>query len=178
MEVPAYKNSYPTGNQYTLPQSTVPQAQKRILERSAEMKFSSRKRILATVLALTGIAFIVKPSLARAEDGDKDDQGALRGRIVAVGIPGASAISPVGVFLPGGPIHDKPALNVFTKPGQVLDPVRIMVASSSNFGEPLARTDQLPGSFLSIDPNGPTLVVPADFASSGGQVSILGGRVL
>ena len=141
------------------------------------MKFSSRKRILATVLALTGIAFIVKPSLARAEDGDKDDQGALRGRIVAVGIPGASAISPVGVFLPGGPIHDKPALNVFTKPGQVLDPVRIMVASSSNFGEPLARTDQLPGSFLSIDPNGPTLVVPADFASSGGQVSILGGRV-
>ena len=34
----------------------------------------------------------------------------LRGRGVAVGIPGASAISAVGKFLPGGPIHDKPEL--------------------------------------------------------------------
>ncbi len=141
------------------------------------MKFSNRKKLLAMVLALTGIAAMVNPIFVRAEDGDKDDQKALRGRIVAVGIPGASVISPVGAFLPGGPIHDKPALNVFTQPGQILDPVRILVGSSSNFGEPLARTDQLPGSFLSIDPNGPTLVVPADFASAGGQVSTLGGRV-
>ena len=96
---------------------------------------------------------------------------------VAVGIPGASAVSPVGTFLPGGPIHDKPALHAFTAPGQVLDPVRILVGSSSNFGEPLARTDQREGSFLSIDPNGDTLVIDPNFGSAGGQVSTLGGRV-
>jgi hypothetical protein len=102
----------------------------------------------------------------------------LNGRIVAVGIPGISAISPVGTFLPGGPIHDKPALAAHTLPGQVLDPARILVGSNSNFGEPLAVGGQLPGSFLSIDPRGPVvLVVPPLFAAGGGQASALGGMV-
>src|ERR1019366_2010280 len=70
----------------------------------------------------------------------------LNGRIVAVGIPGISAISPVG--------------------------------SNSNFGEPLAVGGQLPGSFLSIDPRGPVvLVVPPLFAAGGWQASALGGMV-
>ena len=34
-------------------------------------------------------------------------QSAIRGRILTIGIPGVSAISAVGTFLPGGPIHDK-----------------------------------------------------------------------
>jgi len=34
----------------------------------------------------------------------------LSGRIVATGIPGASAISAVGTFHAGGPIHDDPIL--------------------------------------------------------------------
>jgi len=102
----------------------------------------------------------------------------LNGRIVAVGIPGVSAVAPVGTFLPGGPIHDNPALQEFTQPGRVLDPARILVGSTANFGAPLARADQLPGSFLSLDPRGPTVLVPpADFAASGGQASALDGRV-
>src|SRR5215211_6365213 len=57
-----------------------------------------------------------------------------RGRIVAVGIPQASAIAEVGVFHPGGPIHDKPEFAEYTKPGNILDPKRILVTSTSNFG--------------------------------------------
>src|SRR5450755_2778224 len=66
---------------------------------------------------------------------EKSEARALEGRIVAIGIPGVSAISVVGSFLAGGPIHDKPALSAFTVPGAVLDPVRLLVASTSNFGE-------------------------------------------
>jgi hypothetical protein len=102
----------------------------------------------------------------------------LHGRIVAVGIPGISAIAPVGSFLAGGPIHDKPEFLALTQPGKVLDAARILVGSTVNFGEPLANTDQLPGSFLSIDPSGTdTLVIPPLFAAGGGQASTLGGMV-
>lgn len=139
------------------------------------MRLDLKKNLLTIALLVTGIVMLGNLSVAKAED--KNDNRPLQGRIVAVGIPGASAISPVGTYLPGGPIHDKPALHAFTAPGQILDPVRILVGSSSNFGAPLARTDQREGSFLSIDPNGETLAVPADFASGGGQASTLGGRV-
>jgi hypothetical protein len=97
---------------------------------------------------------------------------------VAMGIPGISAISVVGAFLPGGPIHDKPALAAFTVPGAVLDPTRLLVASTSNFGEAVANGDQLSGSLLSIDPNGgAALIVPPDFAAPGGQAATRGGAV-
>ena len=66
----------------------------------------------------------------------------LAARVVAVGIPGAGAISPVGRFLPGGPIHDVAAFAAYTEPGRVLDPNRILVGSSSNFGAPLADSTQ------------------------------------
>ncbi len=107
-----------------------------------------------------------------------DAPPALAGRVVAVGIPGVSAISVVGAFLAGGPIHDKPALAAYTLPGAVLDPVRLLVASTSNFGAPLANADQLAGSLLSIDPRGAVpLVIPFEFAAAGGQVSALDGKV-
>ncbi|HEY6305617.1 MAG TPA: hypothetical protein VI488_04050 [Candidatus Angelobacter sp.] len=142
------------------------------------MKFWSKRYLLALVgmIALTAVGNL---NLARAEDRDKDrdHQPALQGRIVAVGIPGASAITPVGNFVPTGPIPTLANLKPFIQPGQVLDPVRILVGSTSNFGEPLANTDQREGSFLSIDPSGAMLVIPPDFASAGGQVSALGGRV-
>src|SRR4029077_5981332 len=143
------------------------------------MKLEFKRNFRGIVLLAMGMVLLGNLNVARAEDKDSDEgrPPALRGRIVAVGIPGASTVSAVGTFLPGGPIHDKPALHAFTQPGQILDPVRILVGSSSNFGEPLARTDQRPGSFLSNDPRGSTLEVPADFASAGGQVSTLGGRV-
>lgn len=143
------------------------------------MKLGWKRNFLGIVHLAMGIVLLTSLNVAQAEDnGGKDgNRAALRGRVVAVGIPGAGSVSAVGTFLPGGPIHDKPALHAFTQPGRILDPVRILVGSSSNFGAPLARTDQLPGSFLSIDPRGSTLVVPADFASAGGQASSPDGRV-
>jgi hypothetical protein len=101
----------------------------------------------------------------------------INGRVVALGIPGASAISPIGKFLPGSPINSNPDLAAFTQPGRVLDPIRIVVGSRSNFGAPKAHADQFPGSFLSIDPRGVELLVPANFASSGDQASVLGGAI-
>src|SRR5215510_11502672 len=102
---------------------------------------------------------------------------ALTARVVAVGIAGAGAVAPVGTFHPGGPIRDKPEFAAFTQPGRILDAKRILVASSSNFGAPRAHPDVAEGSILSIDPDGATVVVPAGFASAGGQASALNGRV-
>src|SRR5262249_26075755 len=102
----------------------------------------------------------------------------VEARIVAIGIPGVSAISAVGTFLPGGPIHDNPVFAMYTLAGHVLDPARILVASQSNFGATIDDSNEQEGSFISIDPRGAdTIVIPANFASSGGQASILGGRV-
>ena len=102
----------------------------------------------------------------------------LAGRVVAVGIPGVSGLSAIGTFHPGGPIYDKPAFRAFTNPGEILDPERILVASTSNFGAPLANTTQPSGAILSIDPRGTTtIVIPSAFAAVGGQARALGGRV-
>src|SRR5881394_2760306 len=96
----------------------------------------------------------------------------LTARIVAVGIPGASAVSPVGQFHAGGPIPDKPDFAAYTAPGKVLDPDRILVTSTSNFGAPKARDEQPEGVALSLDPRDPqTIVVPQAFATAGGQAS-------
>jgi hypothetical protein len=60
----------------------------------------------------------------------------------------------------------------------VLDPSRILVGSQSNFGAPPLTGVGQEGSFLSIDPNSSAvLIVPATFASSGGQASTLNGAV-
>jgi hypothetical protein len=139
------------------------------------------KRILMLGLfVLIALAAELMPirNIAVVSADDKTDREYVRAKVIAVGIPGASAISPVGTFLPGGPIHDKPAFQAFTQPGRILDPARILVGSTSNFGAPLARADQLPGSFLSIDPRGnKVLVPPADFAALGGQASALNGMI-
>jgi hypothetical protein len=102
---------------------------------------------------------------------------ALTARVIAVGIPGAAAVAPVGFFHPGGPIHDNAALAAFTQPGRILDRNRILVTSNSNFGAPLAQADAAEGAVLSLDPDGPTIVVPASFATAGNQASALDGRV-
>ena len=102
---------------------------------------------------------------------------ALSARVVAVGIVDAGAVSPVGTFHPGGPIRDKPEFAAFTQPGRILDAKRVLVASSSNFGAPRALQDAAEGSILSIDPEGPTIVIPSSFATAGGQASALNGRV-
>jgi len=107
----------------------------------------------------------------------------INARVIAVNIPGASAISQVGTFLnnpvPPACAHPIPTLfSSFIEPGAVLDPNRILIGSQSNFGAPLAVGAGTEGSFLSIDPSGPgSLSVPPNFAQSGVQASTLGGAV-
>jgi hypothetical protein len=110
-------------------------------------------------------------------------------RVVAVNIPGASAIAQIGTFVPTGtelltpgnctnpsPIPTHFAASI--QPGAVLDPNRLLVGSRSNFGAPLPASGGLEGSLLSIDPNGKvTLVVPATFDSNGDQEATHGGAV-
>jgi hypothetical protein len=133
-----------------------------------------RKRIF-TLIALASVAAVLAFHVLRADTGNGQIEF-LEGRLIAVGIPGVSAVAPVGTFLTGGPIPANFAS--YTDPGKVLDPKRILVGSTSNFGEPLSDPNQLPGSFLSIDPtsNG-LLVIPPGFAAGGGQASALGGFV-
>jgi uncharacterized integral membrane protein (TIGR00698 family) len=100
----------------------------------------------------------------------------LDGHILATGIPGAGALSPVGTFHPGGPMHDNRAFAAMTDPGEVLDPTRLLVASTSNFGAPAARGGWATGAILSLATDAPApLAVPANFASSGQQAETLGG---
>jgi hypothetical protein len=112
----------------------------------------------------------------------------LEARVIAINIPGASAVSQVGTFISGPPTpfgqctlpHPIPGFSSgdFIKTGAVLDPNRILVGSRSNFGAPLAIGVGQEGSFLSIDPSAPRILnVPLDFAKSGVQASALGGAV-
>jgi len=98
-------------------------------------------------------------------------------QVVATGIPGAGAICQIGTFHLGGPLRDNPAFSPFTTSGQILESKRLLVASASNFGAPLGRADQAPGSVLSIDVGAGAVEVPAAFASEGGQASAAEGRV-
>jgi len=119
------------------------------------------------------------PALAARES--PGDPVSIHADVVATGIPGAGAIAQIGKFHTGGPFHDNPALAPSTQPGQVLDGRRLFVASSSNFGAPLARPLEAPGAILSINVSGGAespVAVPADFASGGGQASAAGGKVI
>jgi hypothetical protein len=150
-----------------------------------------RRTVLGILALVTGIA-VIDGKAAWA-------QGIplLDARVIAVNIPGASAIAQVGTFIPGPPTqfgnctlpHPIPGFGVppgappgttsdFIKPGAVLDPNRILVGSRSNFGAPVALNVGQEGSFLSIDPSQPgVLSVPPNFAQSGDQASTLGGAV-
>jgi hypothetical protein len=130
--------------------------------------------ITVPLCIIASLALSFKPAISSEAVAKSEPAEA---RVIAVGISGAGAIAPVGFFQPGGPVHDQPALAEFTRRGHVLDPSRILVASSSNFGAPRARGDRFEGSMLSVDPSGDTIIVPSGFAASGGQASALHGRV-
>ena len=141
-------------------------------------RFSILSFCLAACWATSLAAGTVEPPDG-AVDGSaaRDAPAALTARVVAVGIRGAGAVAPVGFFHPGGPVHDKPEMAAYTEFGRGLDPARVLVASTSNFGAPRAQDDSSEGSVLSLDPAGDTIVVPADFAASGKQASAAAGRV-
>lgn len=130
-------------------------------------------------LALLCSAYAPSPALAQTPTSAAEDPAPLlRARVVAVGIPRASGIAEVGTFHPGGPIHDNPVFAEYTKPGNILDPSRILVTSGSNFGAPRARAEDPEGSVLSLDPSGPAaIIVPAGFATAGNQASTPDGRL-
>ena len=144
---------------------------------------AQRVRGCATLFLAVGAVLLLAAQpgpTVRAEAAPARSQSAppLSGRTVAVGVVGASAISQVGAFHPGGHLRDFELLATLTAPGRILDPERLLVASSSNYGMPLAIQDRPPGSILSIDPRAPVpLVVPSDFAAPGGQATALDGRV-
>jgi hypothetical protein len=101
----------------------------------------------------------------------------LNARVVAINIPGASAIAQIGTFVIGGTLDPSPIGAPCANPnpipknfsgdiqaGAILDPNRILVGSQSNFGAPLDVVG-LEGSFLSIDPARPGILnVPSNFA--------------
>ncbi|MGN6527153.1 MAG: hypothetical protein ACTHL8_12275 [Burkholderiaceae bacterium] len=84
-------------------------------------------------------------------------------RVVATGLPGAHGVREVGRFHAGGPFAADPAFLLATQPGQVLDPMRVLVAVDGNGGM-----------VLSIDPRAGDAVVPPGIAR---QVSSPGAPV-
>ena len=135
-------------------------------------------RTLVFTLTVVSICLCCISSFSSSTD-IRSDIPVLTGRIVAVGIPGAGAVSGVGYFHPGGPICDKPTFRSLTRPGAVLDPDRILVASSSNFGAPMGNSGESSGAVLSIDPRSDrALVIPPTFAVDGTQASCQDGRII
>src|SRR5712664_4704858 len=132
-------------------------------------------------LAVFAATLLLLPFRASAQSGTAITN--VDARVIAVNVPGASAVSQVGTFLnntvPPACAHPIPALfPSYTQPGAVLDPSRILVGSRSNFGAPLALGVGREGSFLSIDPSRPDILsVPLNFAQTGDQSSALGGAV-
>src|SRR5262245_8992486 len=134
-------------------------------------------RCMRLKLVLATTCFVAMSTTSSLTQDAAKEPIALTARVVAVGIPGAGAVAPVGFFHPGGPIHDNAAFAAFTQPGRILDRKRVLVAGNSNFGAPRARIDAAEGSVLSLDPDGATIVVPAGFAAAGNQASAVAGRV-
>jgi hypothetical protein len=144
-------------------------------------------KLVSALPILLMTAVVTGQSLASmlADDDRGDDRSApLQATVVATGIPGAGAITQVGTFHKGGPFAPGGALEAASHP--VLDRTRLLVASTSNFGAPLARPLDAPGAILSLDVSHGAVNVPADFARpdlspptiATGQPYAVGGAVI
>jgi hypothetical protein len=172
------------------------------------MKARSAAELMRQIGKSTALGILVVAAGITAFASESRWQGAraqavadIKAHMVAINIPGASAIAQIGTFVTGGTLTpsdpqkcpnpanpspiptkfgDKSPIN-YIEPGAVLDPKRILVGSTSNFGAPLAVGVGQEGSFLSIAPSAMgVLTIPSEFASSsngGGQASALGGAV-
>jgi hypothetical protein len=138
-------------------------------------RFESRFRIEPLVLAIALAGCGTTPDSPGTETATEDlsfggsFMPVVHAQVVAQGIPGAGAITQVGAFRPNSPLNNKPALAAFTAPGQVLDPQRLLVASSSSFGATLSRPAEAPGAVLSLDVSQGLVTVAATLATAGGQ---------
>lgn len=102
----------------------------------------------------------------------------LDARLLAVGVEGAAGVRQVGYFHPGSPVSHLTGFAAYTRPGRVLDPRRLLVTSTANYGASPAQANLPPGSILSLATHlSQPLVVPARFALAGGQASALNGAV-
>src|SRR5262249_39999596 len=100
------------------------------------MRQSSLRVVVVSVLAI-GIGMALVSGSTAAGESIKS----LHARVVAINIPGASAIAQIGDFLNDPTACARPIPTLFqsyTQPGAVLDPVRLLVGSRSNFGAPRA----------------------------------------
>src|SRR5262245_23556289 len=121
--------------------------------------------LVLSLAACVGFATLRAVSEHLSSAGGAPDAVEVIADVVATGIPGAGAITQIGTFHTGGPLHDNAGLIAgTTDPGRVLDRTRLFVASTSNFGAPLAIANQAEGSVLSVDVSGSRVDVPAGFA--------------
>lgn len=138
-----------------------------------------RLLIFAAAIGLMCVAVTARvmgePPVSSA--GGTQDVATVLADVVATGIPGAGAITQIGTFLKGGPFVERPLFAAETQPGHVLYGERLFVASTSNFGAPLALA-QPEGSILSLAISSAPVSVPPGFASAGGQASAVGGTVI
>ena len=108
---------------------------------AAELMRHIRTTAFGILVVATGITTLA--SEARWQEARAQAVKDINAHVVAINIPGASAIAQIGTFLnvspPGAcanPIPSKFPNSIL--PGAVLDPNRILVGSTSNFGAPLA----------------------------------------
>jgi hypothetical protein len=145
------------------------------------MRQSSRCVVVSVLAVVAGMTLVSGGTAAKQAIQN------LNARVVAINIPGASAIAQVGKFLNsaegacGGSPISTTFFSSYIQKGAVLDPNRILVGSQSNFGAPLDVVG-LEGAFLSIDPASPgALNVPSNFArnvsNTALQPSTLNGAV-
>ncbi len=152
----------------------------RVTRRSVEVRRAIEALVLA--IALAGCGTTPDSADTETERGDlslaRDPLFPLgvRAEVVAQGIPGAGAITQVGTYHRGSPIHDKAPLAALTAPGMVMDPTRLFVASSSSFGATLSRPAEAPGAVLSLDVSQGLVTVAPDLATVGGQAASADGR--
>ena len=102
----------------------------------------------------------------------------LTARVVAAGIPGVAGIRQVGRFHAGGPIPGNPEFLMQTRPGRILDPERLLVASGSNFGARPFKPNLATGAVLSLtSQRAEPIRIPPGFAANGTQSSAANGDV-
>lgn len=139
-----------------------------------------RYRRMWLLLAAVPLAFLaIGQDTAPDENPNQaPDLETVQADVVATGIPGAGAIAQIDTFHKGGPFHDNATFAASTQPGKVLDRTRLLVASTSNFGAPLARPTDAPGAVLSIDVSNGPVSVPPNFAAGDGQAIAVNGKVI